>query len=321
MFLSSKNMKPIDPVKVFEAYDVSDKDLERYSKMDIEDAIDDFIKNYVIPAIGTYQDKSMIYFDTGTSGEVDRKNEVIISSSIIGLSLGFKNVIKSSISKVFKLFSKQIFKDNGIQNVDAKNAILNATLDGFNELIEGAMSQTQAAILQPIRDAQRMFIQANQAIVKNGIKGKDLDLFNKQFKKNIAKQIPQIEEFADKGLLLARNGRKFGFHEYFDMSIRTTALNIERHAVEYMAEINQDEIVGYKLIDNRKLKTHGRGICKSVLSKRIDGVSYLALTENAAKKLGIKMLSTAKQEGAMGVHCRHGIFTVPKNTQKELLSA
>ena len=325
MFLSSKNIKQADAVKLFSEYYVSDKDIARYTKLiesgEIEKAMDEFMVKYVSSAIETYQDETMKYFDAGTSGEVDRESSIAMYSSIISLSVAFKNTIKDSVTKMFKLISKQVFIDEGITSPDAKKAILEVTINRFNELIEGAMSQTQAAILQPIRDAQRMFITANQSIVKNGLSGKKLDEFNKQFKKNIAKQIPQIREFADKGLLMSRAGQTFEFDKYFDMATRTTALNIERHAVEYMAEIDQDQIVEYKLIDDRKLKIHGREICKSVLTNKIEGKSYLALTENAAQKLGIKMLSSAKEGGAMGVHCRHGIKRVPFKVQQELLSA
>jgi len=325
VILFGRDIKPVDAYYLFESYNISEKDYDKYSKMieagNFDDAMDLFIEKYIQPLIKEYETNTMRYANAGFSGEVDKKNSTIMYASIIGLSLAFKDQIKSNISDFFRIVAKKTFSDNNITNPAAKKAILDATLNNFNQLIEGAMSQTQAAILQPIRDAQRLFIMTNQNIAKNSLTGKELTKYVNQFKKDIRRKIPQIETFAEKGLLLSRGNQRFSFNYYFDMATRRTAMNIADTATEYSAEVNQEEILEYKLVDNRPIKTKAREICKSVLANKINGKSYVALTIEAAQKLGIQMLDTVRSKGGLKPNCRHGLIRVPKDIQKELLSA
>jgi hypothetical protein len=220
-----------------------------------------------------------------------------------------------------EIYSPVIFKGAGLTDPKVKDAILKEVLTDYEQRIEGAMSQTQTFVLNGIRTLQREMITENLLIKKGNLKGEMLDAEVAQFKKSLQDKYPELYRGMKEGNILV--SRKFGpdgetvrhykVDYYTDMATRTTLLNVDRDTNTIMAMVNGERIVEYFLSDPRTVRKD-REICQDILRHKTEGMSLLALDDEAAEILGIMTVDEAMStpDYAMGPYCRHSIRRLPE---------
>jgi hypothetical protein len=102
--------------------------------------------------------------------------------------------------------------------------------------------------------------------------------------------------------------RHYKVDYYTDMATRATLLNVDRNSNEIMARVNGERVVEYYLSDPRSVIKE-REICIEILNNLVEGISILALDEEAASILGCMTVEEAQNtpDFAMGIYCRHGL--------------
>jgi hypothetical protein len=247
------------------------------------------------------------------------------SSEVSAIVLSIKNAStayeKASYS-LFSEFTKEVytpvlFERLGVKDPQLKKTILNKTLTEFSEKTKGALANTNSMVLSSIRKIQTDIIKANlQIAAKENIPGilkKEIAEFKRKLEADIKKNNPQFYRMLEEGKLIKSRTLPdgsyytYGLENYADMSVQTTLMNVERDSVEIAALAEGAPVVGYKLINDRKLKGKERPICKHILATKVRGIAVLALDPDVAGVLGVMTVSEAKGKGAMGVNCRHGL--------------
>lgn len=313
-----------DPGALFGEYRVSAFDLARYQKLiaagSYEEAIDDFVQSYMTGYVELYNATLINYMQKAQEGQMSDSDTSAMLLSIAALSMYTKQLLTTNFDSFMTVLGPEVFAESEIVSPDVQAMILKATLQQFEELTAGAMTQTSNNVLTQIRAMQTAMIIENQKISELDIIGKALVDEVAAFKDGLAAKFPQYYEALESGNIL--KSRAFGpdglsvirynLADYSEMATRTTLLNVDRTAVEVAAGVNGDLIVQYYLRDSRKLKSgKEREACKEVLANG----GLLALDQETADKLGIWTLEEARANGCMGPYCRHSIKAARQKKQ------
>jgi len=315
-----------NPLKLFGDYKVSEKDLLYYKKLidqgDDEQAVDEFLAKYVDPYVEDYQQTLQVYIKQSSQGQLPEADKSGMERSIALLTVGITALLLQNFNDFSsRVISPPVFDQNKIVTKKLKDAILAETISQFEELTRNTMLETQTNVLSYIRTLQKEMIIENQKIVSLGLKEDALASEIAKFKANLRTKFPNLYKAMENGQILKssiqKNGqvRNFQLSSFVKESVRTTLLNIERTAVEVDADLSGDQVVEYRQLDTRTVK-QPREICIHILGNKINGKSLLALNNETANRLGIMTLATAKSEGAMGPHCRHGVLRVSEGFMK-----
>jgi hypothetical protein len=305
-----------DPEVLFEEYQVRQDDLIHYRTLieqgKTELAIDQFVKKYHVPITELFTEEIQSYLAEASKGELSRENNLMLTSAVVALVSNFASKYIGN----FEQFTKQsyappLFEEQNIVSKNVQQAVLDETLAQFSTLTQGALSQTEATVLENIRAIQKQFIVENQIISETpGMIGDLLNSEVDRFKATMKEVLPDYYKMMEEGkVIFDRSGRAWDMDTYGDMSIRTTLLNVDRTSVEVAEKIDGSKVVEYYLRDDRAVKNE-REICQQILNTTTDGMALLALDQDTADKLGIMTLDEAYAEGAMGPYCRHSIRAV-----------
>lgn len=288
-----------------------------------QDAIDEFVEVFIISVALVYQRRMRLYLGQALEQELSLVALNKLLTKVSTATIKATTELLKNFERFLLVYADWTFNKFGIDAPKLKRAILQATLEQFKVLTEGAMMRTNQQVLSNIRMMQKEIIVSNQKFRRLKYTGKRLDLEVANFRRGLRKLHPEYFQAMEDGKVLAySNGRRVTLNQYADMSVRATLLNVDRTAVEVDAEIRGVEVLEYYLRDRRTLKTgNERKICKDVLSRKIGGKSLVAMNEQAANKFGIMTLQEAKSQGAMGVWCRHSVRAVSKNFMKKLKAA
>lgn len=227
---------------------------------------------------------------------------------------------------IAKAIAPSIFKDNLITASKVKEALYKSTVSEYEGLIRGAMSGTEANVLNTIRTWQRDLIQRQQAFRLNKNPELMIEIEKQNFTEYIRQRHPGEFEAIQQGKILRSRPLKDGKYKYFDleeyseMSVTKTIQNLEANTVETGALIFGVPVVEYYLRDKRKTSNE-RDICTHILKNTLNGKALLALDSKTAKILGIMELYKARQQGAMGFGCRHNIKQLDSQFRKEIEKA
>ena len=315
--------------ELFGDVEISEKDLARYKKL-VEDgkegqAIDEFIAKYITPYIERYQTTAQSYLQQAQSGQFSREDQSNMERNIVLLGIALSTLLNKNFeSFLTESYAPTIFENTGVTTAKLRKAILDQTLSQFDDLIRGAMSSTQANVLNYVRTLQREMIIQNQRIIEQKLVGDLLSKSIREFRASLQQKFPDIYGAIEEGKILKSrllaNGKIINYNlaNYSEMSISTTLLNVDRTATEVIAGISGDEVLEYYLRDDRVLKTEARAICQHILRTKTNGKSLLATNEDSASEYGIMTLSEAKGQGAMGINCRHSVRRVSKSFMKSI---
>ncbi len=327
---SEINLK--NPMIFRSKYSVSEKDLNLYFELiqrgEEQEAVDEFLLEYIMSPLVLYTEIMQDHLRVMQEGEVLRTEQDKVERNIIVSTLAIIGALQGNAkSFIVDAYAPHIFLETSIESKKIQQSILKATLSQFEEKIKNAMSNTQLNVLTNIRDMQRRFIVENQVIRKMPVGLIDKEIV--RFKKELKELMPDYYDGMKKGNIL--KSRTFGvddrfyrykLDDYAEMSMRTTLLNVDRTSAEVVAESEGQELVEYYQRDFRPLKSGvERQICKSILANKYLGKSLLAMNDEAASKYGVMSLQSAKDQGAMGMWCRHSIRSVSKNYMKKLKAA
>lgn len=329
LFEYLENIDTKDLKELLQEIDISEREigflgglLQQGKELEVFDII---IQKYFYELFEVYTREVRWALDIAQRGQLPEKNLSKLLAFIGVLSLAFSRVLIDSLGKVLeKSIAPFVFSKANIQMAKTRKAILNEVLTKFETLTQGAMSQTQANVLNYIREMQRRFIIKNQSIKNKKFTKEQFQKELESFKKELKSTFPQYYKAMEEGKFLS--SRRFGekgekvlyykLDNYLEMSLRTTFLNIERTAIEAAAIIEDVPVVEYYLKDDRPLKTGvEREICKEILAVHILGKPLLATTEEAGKLLGIMTVEEARTtpDYALGPYCRHSI-RIPSKT-------
>ena len=316
-----------NPNGFYDKYQLTDEEIDWLRLMAedgmLQEAIDIFMSEYQLPPGTKYQDVVSRYIGESESGILSNKDGNNLTRNITLLTLGLSAVLTNNFSLFMKgAYAPVIFEVAGLKNADVRNSILKEVILDYEQRIEGAMSQTQVDVLNGIRTLQREMISENLLIKKSGIKGNMLDAEVDRFRSTLKSKYPELYGAMKNGNILI--SRKFGpegesvrhykVDYYTDMATRATLLNVDRNSNEIMARVNGERVVEYYLSDPRSVIKE-RELCQEVLHNLIEGVSVLALDEEASNILGCMTVEEAQNtpDYCMGIYCRHSIRRLPED--------
>jgi hypothetical protein len=283
-------------------------------------ALDLFIRDYVMPLSAMYTGFISDQMEKATS-VLEKKALDKLQMSISSRTVQFKEASKSIYAK----FIKNVYGDAALEALSitspaVKESIKGMTVDTFNELIDGALSKTAVEVRTAIRELQYDLIKAEREIENAQKTAGTLDQSVSEFKQSIMDNLWKTDRgqeyqamMEDGNLVRYSNGALMPFDSYNEMATRTTTLNVQREGVQVQEAINQHRLSEYLLIDDRPLKTdkkggtHPREICQEILNNKWEGVALIAHDQEAADTFGCYTIEEAKDAGAMGPNCRHGI--------------
>lgn len=270
-------------------------------------ALDDFIETYIMAVAVFYQKRIRFYLNQAWQEELTLKDLNKLLTKVSTMTIKTTTELLKNFEKFLLIYAGWIFEQLDIETMKLRRVILQATLEQFKALAEGAMSRTNQQILNHIRKMQKEIIVSNQKFRRHKYSGKRLNSEVANFKKGLRKTFPEYFQAMEEGKILTySNGRKVTLDHYADLSVRTTILNVDRTSVEVNADVKGMSVLEFYLRDNRKLKTGiERPICKKILASKINGKSLVALDGATAKRLGIVTLQEAKMQGSGGPWCRH----------------
>jgi len=312
----------IEPLPYFfDSYYITDEELLKLADMaekgQEQEALDEFMDAYMMMPAAQYQALISTYLGYADNGPLDANDEKRLLRNIALLSGGLAALLLWNFNKyVANVHAKIVFKAEQLTTAAVKKAILNEVISDYEQLINGAMTQTQSFIMNGIRTLQREMISENLLIKNAKLVGPELDTAITQFKAGLRAKYPDIYAAMEKGNILVtrkfqsdgESVRHYKLDYYADMSTRVTLLNVNRTTVAVMAMAHSERVVGYALLDPRAVKKD-REICQEILHKKVLGQSILALDDEAAAALGIMTVDEAQNtpDYAMGIYCRHGL--------------
>ena len=304
-----------DPVALFSKYFVTEKDIDRYTRMintgKGEEAVDEFIAKYMLSVSHQYTLEMQRYLRVAETGEMERKDQNKMVTSVALLTVAMLPVYKNNFRKfIANSYAPAIFKTHGVTSPLVKRVILDNTVSQFMTLTESSMSVTQANVINHIRQMQKEMVVFNQSIKNQTFITGQLNREVALFKEGLRETFPGYYKAMEEGNILRDSlGRNVKPDAYAEMSTRTTILNVDRTSVETIAKIDRVRVVEYYKRDFRTVKEH-RQICTQILSNITEGKSLLAMDQETAKVLGVLYIENAKAQGALGVNCRHSIKSV-----------
>ena len=316
-----------NPNALFDSYRITDKDRNFYNSLfDVgkgQEAIDAFIDKYMTDPIELYNAEMQRYLFYAQSGEMAQENRSRMERSISALSFSLGALLTQNFQEfTVDVYGPVIFADANITKLKVQRMILQETMQQYETSIIGAMSRTQAEVLNAVRTMQREMITFNQYISNRRFVGARLDQEVTLFRSQLKIKYPQYYKSMENGKFFRnRRGAYYKLEDYNEMATRTTILNVDRTSVEVQSRIRGDKVVEYYLRDNRPLKTgEQRVICKTILRNKILGKSLLALDNETANILGIMTIETAKgtPDYAMGPNCRHSFKRVSRRFKSRI---
>jgi len=294
------------------------------------EALDLLIEEYLVPASNKYEDTIREYLYGASAGPMRIKDHDALTRNISLLTLGLMSFLTSRFDDFTKnAYVGRIMEKADITDSQLKKSISSEVMAEYERLISGTLYQTQNSVLSNIRTLQREMIAENLLIRNSGITGEVLNNEIARFKESLQIKYPEIYKQMNQGNLIIvtkfdgdiQRTRHYKIDYYIDLSTRTTLLNADRTANTVAALLNEENVMEYALIDDRKVKVD-REICQHILGTKVNGLSILALDETTAKKFGIMTLDEAKNtpDYALGPLCRHGVRRCSKEYLKELNS-
>lgn len=283
----------------------------------LNDAIDLFLKNYLLPAGEAYA----AYLAQSFPRVLKPMTEQQIGNlemRITSTTAAFEEAVTKQFAKFMGEFIDPMLDNIGITSPVVAAGIKKNTVDLFNRQIYRALSQTDHTIRTGIRDIQKRLIQDKRLITDyastSGVLAKDVAKFKVDlFKKMQTDHSEIFKTMQDGKFITYSDGKKVGFDTYAEMATRTTALNVERNAVEINERIQGTRVSEFYKADNRTVK-EPRPVCRHIMSNTFYGVSIVAHDGAAAEVLGCMTLDNARSEGAFGPNCRHSIRPLSEET-------
>lgn len=285
-------------------------------------ALDEFLKDYILVFSSRYSEFLKEQLDIAAE-IISDKEMSLLEMRISSSTIAYKEAQKS----IYEQFMREVYGDVSLSELNIKSPIVresikNMAINAFNERIEKTLAQTNTDILAVIRDFQRDLIQTehkkNMIKYISDIKTDEIEAMKEKLNKELFDRNKDFFSMKDDGQFVRySDGKLVPFETYEEMATRTTTLNVQRDAVQINEAMNERRISEYVLLDNRPLKvdkkgrTHPREICKEIMATKYYGVSLIAHDKNAADLYGIYTIDEAKELGAMGPNCRHGIASLP----------
>jgi hypothetical protein len=301
---------------------LSDDDIEYYSGVaaagSAQDALDEFMYDYILTFSARYSDfvKSQMTKATDILNPMEFNK---ISMSVTSATVAFKDAQK----KVYSDFITNVYGDAAMTELNVTNpavieAIKNNTIMTFSELIDGALQGTHSDIIDTIRTFQYDLIEGHNKITAAekflNYGQEELQTLKDQVSSDLQENNPDFYNMQENGNFVRySDGKLVNFDDYNEMATRTTTLNVQRDSVEMQQSLDGERISEYILLDDRPLKTdskgrtHPREICQEILALKWHGAALVAHDDEAAETFGIYTIDEAKELGAMGPNCRHGI--------------
>jgi hypothetical protein len=331
-------MIPYNKVKIvnsnyfYDEYNMVDEDIELLQQMVDEGNdqydLDLFIDEYIGNAINQYNDVVVEYLNDVYSGPMRLSDVNNLTRNISLLTFGLSAfLIKQFSTYANKIYLPEVFKQNNLTDAELIKNVSREVISEFERVIDGTFSQTQGFILNGIRSIQREMITENLLLKRSGIKGDALEQEINSFKNSLKTKYPDIYEAFKHGKILQISKfvdgkevtRHYKLDYYVDLSIRTTLLNADRISTTIAALVDEEEVVEYYLSDPRNV-VKDREICQHILNNKVNGVSILALNDDAAKKYGVMTVDEAQStpDYAMGPYCRHSLRRCKKEYLEEL---
>ena len=302
--------------------DIDPDDIEMYISAAYLDgaqaALDLFMADYIKPYAAQYA--QYLQEQMAKSTDVLAPDAFSsISMSITSSTIAFKENQKA----IYENFIRNVYGDAAAFEMNVTNpavieAIKTNTIATFNELIDNSLQGTASDVLATIRQYQYDLINQTNIIASSekflGVSGDDLQALKDNADDILADNNTDFFNMLDNGNFVRySDGKLVNMEDYNEMATRTTALNVHRDAVEMQQAMDGERISEYLLIDDRPLKTdkkghtHPREICQEIMAQKWQGVSLIAHDAAAAEAFGIYTIDEAKDLGAMGPNCRHGI--------------
>jgi hypothetical protein len=315
------NVDITSAVNFYEGYELTEEDVQFLLDMvdsgKGQEAVDLFIEEFIVPPGIKYQDLMMRYLGFADSGPLKQADENKLTRNVTLLSIALSSLLYSNYKKfIDNAYSIYIFQIANLTNVEAKAAILKEVLSGYEQLIDGAMSQTQNFLLGSIRKLQREMITENIKLKASAITG---DLLNSEvlkFKRSLRSKYPEIYKAMESGNILssrrygidAENVRHYKLDYYADMSTRATLLNVDRQTNIISALVAGERAVEFFQSDPRNVQKE-REICQRIIHTEVYGESILALDEEAGGVLGVMTVDEAAStpDFSFGLNCRHSL--------------
>lgn len=308
---------------------LSEDDIQYYAEIaaagTAQDALDAFMSDFILAYSGRYSEYVRAQMAKATE-MLTAKDISDISLSVSSATVAFKEAQK----KIYADFINNVYGDVAMMELNVTNpmvieAIKNNTIVTFNNLIDGALQGTNQDVLETIRNFQYDLIEGTNKITTAekflGIGPDELQVMKEEFENTLRQDHSEFYSMSEDGNFVRySDGKLVNFDDYNEMATRTTTLNVQRDAVQAQEIMDEHRVSEYLLVDNRPLKvdkkgrTHPREICQEILQDKLFGVAMVAHDQEAADLLGIYTLDEAKEEGALGPNCRHGIQPLDDET-------
>lgn len=311
----------VNPLNFYSEYELSEDELALMVTLTEDgyeqEALDMFLDEFLQPAATKYKDVMTNYLSELNAGPMRNKEQDNLIRSISLLSLG----LSSFLSDNFKTFIKNVYAGNvfdkaEITDSELKRNIQKEVIAEFEQLIGATMSQTQSFILNSVRTLQREMVAENLFLKNSDISGDALEAEIIRFKEALQVKYPGIYKAMRQGNIMTTvkfaDGQELTRHYkldyYIDLTVRTTLLNVDRNANMIAALTNGERVMEFYKADNRNVQKD-REICQDILTNLVNGVSILALDEEAAKILGVMTVDEAKSTPDYfgGAGCRHSL--------------
>jgi hypothetical protein len=307
------------PSDFYNNFQLSDEEIlylaERIEAGDDQEAIDLFIADYVASPGIKFQDELVRYLGYATQGSLksESKNKLIRNVSILGI--GLTALLKTNFEKFAKSsYSSSVFEKAGLGDSKTKKATLDEIITQFEQSIEGTISQSQFFVINSIKTLQKDILAENAYLRGIGLSESALNSAIEKFKKDLKNKYPEVFKAIKDGNVIVTNKftedgyvtRHYKADYYLDLVARNAVLDVDRTTNIVAATIAGERVLEYYWVDHRSVVKE-REICQDVLANKVNGLSILALDEEAASKLGCLLLQEAESQSALGINCRHGV--------------
>jgi len=301
---------------------ISKKDQKRFEEIaktgNPTRALNLFISAYITPAVQKWQTSVkplMKRFEKVLPPKKANSLTLRITSDTVGLTTALNKLYSKFMRAVY---SESVFRRLGITNPLARRAIASNSIAQFKDLTRGALSKTNSTILSNIRSMQTDLItgaaRINRQVEIGDIILKEAKRLQNELTTRVIKRHPEYTKMMDNNQFIKyRNGALHQTEEYFEMSTRTSVLNVNRNGVEMQEAIKNRRVSEYFRSDKTPYKTDiRRDVCKEIMSMKFRGKSLVAHDQAAASLFGILTLEQAKARTAFGPNCKHSIKPLPE---------
>lgn len=309
------------PVTFYDEFDLIQEEvdmlLDLIEKDKVQEAIDYFINEHILPPGIKYQEVLSKYLLYSSSGPIKSEDRDKLTRNITLLTLGLTSLLYANYNTFTKkVYSDYVFKTAGLIDSKSRKAVRDQILNEFDQTIHGTFTQTQYFITNSIKNLQTEIFTINAYLNKAGIEGNALNLAIDEFKTGLKKRYPEIFKAIREGNVLITHKyglegyrvKHFKVDNYIDGIIRNNLLNLDRTSNIVAATIANEKVLEFYKADSRPVKDP-REICQSILANKVSGVSILALDDETAEKLGVMTVQEAEStpDFSFGYNCTHGL--------------